>query len=437
MSNQIYGLVDINNFYCSAETLFNPKLNGKAVVVLANNDSCVVSRSQEAKDLGIKMGTPFFELKDYIKNHGLIFLSSNYPVYGELSNRFRQTIASMISQEHIKPYSIDEVFLNLDAYSAQFEITQLATDLKRRIKKWIGLPVCIGIGHSPTLAKLANHIAKKNSYLKGVCNLCEMDLLSQEILFSDIDVSEVWGVGRQFTKRLNAMGIETVLDLALADPNQIESIFGVVLKRTVLELRQEACIDLDELDFSDRKQIVSSRSFGKRITDIDVLVEATCNYLQVGLMRMQNLGLICSSVMVFIESSRFDKKRPYFSAHQVSALKQPTDDIRVLNSVVAQMVREIFKDGVEYSRCGVTFTDLELKSNYVPDLFTDLAEIEESNNLMNAVASVHTKFGKAKLGMGSVNLKDRVWTMKQAHKSPNYFNWSELLTINDGDCEKK
>lgn len=141
--------------------------------------------------------------------------------------------------------------------------------------------------------------------------------------------------------------------------------------------------------------------------------------------------------MVFIESSRFDKKRPYFSAHQVSALKHPTDDIRVLNSVVAQMVREIFKDGVEYSRCGVTFTDLELKSNYVPDLFTDLAEIDESNNLMNAVASVQTKFGKAKLGMGSVNLKDRVWTMKQAHKSPNYFNWSELLTINDGDCEKK
>lgn len=260
MKEKIIALIDINNCYVSCERLFQPKLNDKPVIVLSNNDGCAVARSQEAKDLGIKMGVPLFQIKDIVEKHNVVVLSSNYAVYEEMSRRFTETIKTFVSEKDVEVYSIDETFVELTSYKNQ-DLNLLVTLIKNTLLQWLGLPVCIGIGRSKTEAKMANHIAKKNKYLNGICNLVEMDPCSKEGLFQTIDVSEVWGVGRKHSKKLHSLNIKSVFDLAIADPAFIQSQFSVVMKRTVLELQGTACIELEEVA-PDKKQIVSSRSFG-------------------------------------------------------------------------------------------------------------------------------------------------------------------------------
>ena len=221
---QIFALIDINNCYVSCERLFQPHLNHRPVVVLSNNDGCVVSRSEEAKQLGIKMAVPFYQIQEQIKQHNIAVFSSNYALYAEMSRRFNNTIQQFVSAKDIEIYSIDETFIELSSYS-QTDLNELAQEIKATLWKWLALPVCVGIGHSKTEAKLANHIAKKNSYFNGVCNLIDMDLCSKEALLQLIDVDEVWGVGRKLAKKLHTLKIHSVFDLAISDPEQMERKF--------------------------------------------------------------------------------------------------------------------------------------------------------------------------------------------------------------------
>lgn len=426
MKEKIIALIDINNCYVSCERLFQPKLNDKPVIVLSNNDGCAVARSQEAKDLGIKMGVPLFQIKDIVEKHNVIVLSSNYAVYEEMSNRFTKTIKAFVSEKDVEVYSIDETFVELTSYKNQ-DLNLLAQNIKDALLKWLGLPVCIGIGRSKTEAKIANHIAKKNKYLNGICNLHEMDPCSKEGLFQNIDVSEVWGVGRKHSKKLHSLNIKSVFDLAIADPAFIQSQFSVVMKRTVLELQGTACIELEEVA-PDKKQIVSSRSFGQRVTDKDALSEAMSSYIQNAVKKLRRQNGLTGCVIAFAHSNPFDTKKPFYKASVSVSFPEPTDSAAQIIKNVLRQIDKVFKEGVEFKKCGVILTCIESKSRYVPDLLADYDLIERNENLQSVLEQVDEKFGK-KLAIGPCLLKDRTWSMSREKLTQNYFSWDGLLEV--------
>lgn len=428
MKEKIIALIDINNCYVSCERLFQPKLNDKPVIVLSNNDGCAVARSQEAKDLGIKMGVPLFQIKDIIEKHNVVVLSSNYAVYEEMSNRFTRTIKTFVSEKDVEVYSIDETFVELTSYKNQ-DLNLLAQNIKDALLKWLGLPVCIGIGRSKTEAKIANHIAKKNKYLNGICNLHEMDPCSKETLFQQIDVSEVWGVGRKHSKKLHSLNIKSVFDLAIADPAFIQSQFSVVMKRTVLELQGTACIELEEVA-PDKKQIVSSRSFGQRVTDKDALSEAMSSYIQNAVKKLRRQNGLTGCVIAFAHSNPFDTKKPFYKASVSVSFPEPTDSAAQIIKSVLKQIDKVFKEGVEFKKCGVILTCIESKSRYVPDLLADYDAIQRKESLQSVLEQVDERFGK-KLAIGPCLLKGRTWCMSREKLTQNYFSWDGLLTISD------
>ena len=231
-----------------------------------NNDGCAVARSNEAKALGIKMGVPLFQIKDIVQKHNVQVLSSNYALYAEMSRRFHKILGQYVTESEQEIYSIDECFLDLSAYYKNYDLTKYGQDMRQKILKWIGLPVCVGIGKSKTEAKIANHIAKKNPSFNGVCDLVNMDLCNKEYYLAQIEVSEVWGVGRKHSKKLQTMNINTVLDLASADPREMQKRFSIVMARTVAELQGISCIEIEHTPPC-KKQIVASRSFGSRVAN--------------------------------------------------------------------------------------------------------------------------------------------------------------------------
>ncbi|WP_151803999.1 Y-family DNA polymerase [Acinetobacter bereziniae] len=428
MKEKIIALIDINNCYVSCERLFQPNLNNRPVIVLSNNDGCAVARSQEAKDLGIKMGVPLFQIKDIVEKHNVVVLSSNYAVYEEMSNRFTKTIKTFVSEKDVEVYSIDETFVELTSYKNQ-DLNLLVKNIKDALLKWLGLPVCIGIGRSKTEAKIANHIAKKNKYLNGICNLHEMDPCSKETLFQQIDVSEVWGVGRKHSKKLHSLNIKSVFDLAVADPAFIQSQFSVVMKRTVLELQGTACIELEEVA-PDKKQIVSSRSFGQRVTDKDALSEAMSSYIQNAVKKLRRQNGLTGCVIAFAHSNPFDTKKPFYKASVSVSFPEPTDSAAQIIKSVLKQIDRIYKEGVEFKKCGVILTCIESKSRYVPDLLADYDLIVRNENLQSVLEQVDEKFGK-KLAIGPCLLKDRTWSMNREKLTQNYFSWDGLLTVGD------
>lgn len=428
MKEKIIALIDINNCYVSCERLFQPKLNDKPVIVLSNNDGCAVARSQEAKDLGIKMGVPLFQIKDIVEKHKVVVLSSNYAVYEEMSRRFTETIKTFVSEKDVEVYSIDETFVELTSYKNR-DLNLLAKNIKDALLKWLGLPVCIGIGRSKTEAKMANHIAKKNKHFNGICNLVEMDPCSKEGLFQNIDVSEVWGVGRKHSKKLHSLNIKSVFDLAIADPAFIQSQFSVVMKRTVLELHGIACIELEEVA-PDKKQIVSSRSFGQRVTDKDALSEAMSSYIQNAVKKLRRQNGLTGCVIAFAHSNPFDTKKPFYKASISVSFPEPTDSAAQIIRQVLKQIDKVYKEGVEFKKCGVILTCIESKTRYVPDLLADYDAIQRNENLQIILEQVDDKFSK-KLAIGPCLLKDRTWSMSREKLTQNYFSWSGLLTVGD------
>ncbi|TPS25346.1 Y-family DNA polymerase [Acinetobacter baumannii] len=426
--DKVFFLIDVNNMYVSCERVFNPSLNNKPVIVLSNNDGCAVARSNEAKILNIKMGVPLFQIKDIVQQHNVLVLSSNYAMYAEMSRRFHTILASYVTAEEVEPYSIDECFVDFTAYEKNFDLEKVGHDMRAKIWKWLGLPVCVGIGRSKTEAKIANHIAKKNPGFNSVCDLVSMDPCNKEYYFSLIDVSEVWGVGRKHSKKLQSMGINTVLDLACAEPREMQKKFSIVMARTIYELQGISCIEIEHTPPS-KKQIVASRSFGGRVTELTDLKEAISMYAQDACKRLRDEGLLCGCMIAFVQSNPFDANVPFYNKSITGSFSEPTDCAIDFVKAATRMLNDIYKEGIKYKKCGVVLTCLEPKSGHTYDLLTDFETIEKKEQLMRALENVHTKFGKKKIGVGPCYIPGRTWSMSRDKLSKNPFTWDELLII--------
>ena len=410
-------LIDVNNFYVSCERVFNPKLENKPVVVLSNNDGCAISRSNEAKELGIKMGTPWFKFKEFAKQENVSALSSNYTLYLDMSHRVMTLLSKFSPEQEI--YSVDESFLDLTSFKSK-DLIKYGQQIKTKIKQWTGLPVSIGIGSTKTLSKLANHIAKKNPSFKGVCNLNVMDEDTLETWMSHFPVADVWGVGRSLAPKLNQLGIISILDLKHADPDYIRQQFSIVLEKTVRELNGVMCIELKDIE-EPNKEIIVSRSFGRRVRDKQELIEAVTSYTTRAAERMRKQESVATSLYIYIRTSPHDDKKQYTNGVNIP-LFQPSDDSMVLTNAALLGLDYIYREGFDYQKAGITLCNLTSKHKMQGYLFSDTI----SNSRMKIMDTINQRW-KGKLKLGSEGIT-KEWEMKAQFKSRNYTtNWNQLI----------
>ena len=410
-------LIDVNNFYVSCERVFNPKLENKPVVVLSNNDGCAISRSNEAKELGIKMGTPWFKLKEFAKQENVTALSSNYTLYLDMSHRVMTLLSKFSPDQEV--YSVDESFLDLTSFKSK-DLIKYGQQIKTKIKQWSGLPVSIGIGSTKTLSKLANHIAKKNPSFKGVCNLNVMDEDTLETWMSHFPVSDVWGVGRSLAPKLNQLGIISVLDLKHADPDYIRQQFSIVLEKTARELNGVMCIELKDIE-EPNKEIIVSRSFGRRVRDKQELIEAVTSYTSRAAERMRKQNSVATSLYIYIRTSPHNDKKQYANGVNIP-LFQPSDDTIVLTNAALLGLDYIYREGFDYQKAGITLCNLTSKHKVQGNLFSNTI----SNSRMRVMDTINQRW-KGKLRLGSEGIT-KEWEMKANFKSRNYTtNWDQLI----------
>ena len=418
-------LIDVNNFYVSCERVFNPKLINKPVVVLSNNDGCAVARSNEVKALGVGMGAPWFKFKDLAKQHGIIALSSNYALYADMSNRVMSILREFSPDQEV--YSIDESFLDVTSFKRR-DLIKYGQQMRSRILQWTGLPVCVGIGSTKTLAKLANHCAKKQSQFNGVCNLNQLSSNEVNQLLSNIAVGEVWGVGRKLAPKLNAMGINTVLDLKQADSERLRQQFSVVMQKTIQELNGTICIEMEDIAPA-KKQILSSRSFGIPVRDYASLSESVTLYMSRAAEKLRKQHSYAGSVYVHIRTSPFKSEEPYYGNGMTISLPSPTDDTRQLVNVALWGLRQLYKPNFNYQKAGVMLGELVPAEGCQTDLFASKTTALKSNKLMIVMDGINQKMGKESIKLASEGFK-RPWKMKQENKSPSYTTcWDDLVSI--------
>ncbi|WP_428838690.1 translesion error-prone DNA polymerase V subunit UmuC [Marinomonas fungiae] len=419
----VFALVDCNNFYASCEKLFRPDLKDTPVVVLSNNDGCVVARSREAKSLGIKMGVPVFQIKAEMQRHGILAFSSNYALYADLSSRVMRTLEEMAPKVEI--YSIDEAFLDLTGIQSVLSLVEFGQQVRERIGNWIGITVCVGIAPTKTLAKLANHAAKKYPATQGVVDLTNPD--RQRRLLALVPADDVWGVGRRLSKRLNALGITTALDLANASPRAIRDQFSVVLERTVRELNGESCIELEEIPPT-KKQIVCSRSFGVKVTHFELLREAICEYATRATEKLRKEQQQAKVMTVFIRSSPFKDNEPQYSNSASGELLIPSCDTRDFIELANHLLKRIWKDGFRYAKAGVMLSDFYDPGMFQPGLFDDVSTRSNSQQLMSVLDTINQSGAGKVFFAGQGTKKD--WSMKREHLSPAYTTrWDQLPRV--------
>ncbi|EKO3591586.1 translesion error-prone DNA polymerase V subunit UmuC [Vibrio metschnikovii] len=419
----VFALVDCNNFYASCEKLFRPDLKDTPVVVLSNNDGCVVARSREAKLLGIKMGVPVFQIKAEMQRHGILAFSSNYALYADLSSRVMRTLEEMAPR--VEVYSIDEAFLDLTGIESAISLVEFGQQLRERIGHWIGITVCVGIAPTKTLAKLANHAAKKYPATQGVVDLTNPD--RQRRLLALVPVDDVWGVGRRLSKRLNALGITTALDLANASPRAIRDQFSVVLERTVRELNGESCIELEEIPPT-KKQIVCSRSFGAKVTQFELLREAVCEYATRATEKLRKEQQQAKVMTVFIRTSPFKDNEPQYSNSASGELVIPSCDTRDFIELANHLLKRIWKDGFRYAQAGVMLSDFYDPGMFQPGLFDDVSTRSNSQQLMSVLDTINQSGAGKVFFAGQGTKKD--WSMKREHLSPAYTtHWDQLPRV--------
>lgn len=419
----VFALVDCNNFYASCEKLFRPDLKDTPVVVLSNNDGCVVARSREAKLLGIKMGVPVFQIKAEMQRHGILAFSSNYALYADLSSRVMRTLEEMAPR--VEVYSIDEAFLDLTGIESAISLVEFGQQVRERIGHWIGITVCVGIAPTKTLAKLANHAAKKYPATKGVVDLTNPD--RQRRLLALVPVDDVWGVGRRLSKRLNALGITTALDLANASPRAIRDQFSVVLERTVRELNGESCIELEEIPPT-KKQIVCSRSFGVKVTQFELLREAVCEYATRATEKLRKEQQQAKVLTVFIRTSPFKDNEPQYSNSASGELLIPSCDTRDFIELANHLLKRIWKDGFRYAKAGVMLSDFYDPGMFQPGLFDDVSTRSNSQQLMSVLDTINQSGAGKVFFAGQGTKKD--WSMKREHLSPAYTTrWDQLPRV--------
>ena len=415
VANRSIALIDCNNFYVSCERVFNPALKRKPVIVLSNNDGCVIARSQEVKDLGIKMGVPWFKVQNLARYHKVIVFSSNYTLYADMSNRVMKVVSEFAPNQEI--YSIDECFLDLTGFE-HFGLTDYGQRIRSTINRLVGLPVCVGVGASKTLAKLANHIAKKCSVFDGVCNLNEITQGTLDSLFSKIKVGEVWGVGRCIEKKLAKLGVNTVFDLKQSSPQALRKQFSVLMERTIRELNGESCIPLEEIA-SLKKQLVCSRGFGIPVSSLSELSEAVITYTTRVAEKLRRQKSVTAMVCVFIQTDPFKKKDRQYNPRRLIHLTNPTDDTRILINAVLTGLKSIYKPGFSYKKAGVLLDDLLPFSQHQKSLFDDKEAQVHSEFLMQAIDGINNTMGSGTIKFLGEGL-EKQWRAKAEKKTRCY-----------------
>lgn len=412
-------LADCNNFYVSCERLFNPKLEGRPVIVLSNNDGCIVARSQEAKQLGFKMGEPYFKVKDFCRRMGVAVYSSNYQLYGDISQRVMCILSGMA--EEIEIYSIDESFLQyFDIASDVLEVN--CCEIRRIVKKWTGIPISLGIAPTKTLAKVAADYAKKNK--AGVFNLSLPEI--QKKILQDYPIEEIWGIGSRWKEKLYILGIRTAWEFREMDPVVIRRKMGVVGERMLWELRGISCLRLEEA--VPKKSITCSRSFGKVVTESSELAEALSNYVNTACIKLRQQSSCAQAMCVFTESV-FDSQtgaRRYNSA--AASFSMPTYDTPQIITKAKQCLMQLYRKGEQYKKCGIILLDLISEANIVPDLFLGGIDPKRSA-LMYAVDGINAKFGKNILFYGAMGVQ-QTWKMRSDKRSSyNTTSWKCLPIV--------
>lgn len=423
----VFALADCNNFYASCEKLFDPKLKDTPVVVLSNNDGCVVARSAEVKALGIPMGGPWFKIQEVAKRYGIVAFSSNYALYADMSNRVVEILSSF--SPNIEVYSIDESFLELSGFERQGYLAYGAK-IRQRVADWLGLAVCVGIGPTKTLAKLANYCAKKKlAGGEGVCDFMTMLPEQRLALFEAIEVGEVWGVGRKITARLQSMGIQTVRHLHDANAETLRSRFSVVLERTVRELRGVSCLDLEEV-VPDKQQIMSSRSFGMLVYDLADLEEAVSSYIARAAEKLRAQNALAGALHVYIRTNIFKPESPQYQRAMTIPLPEASADTRLLTQWGLRLLRRIYRPGFGYHKAGITLMEIVPRANQQLSLFVP-GNVESSRNdkLMAVLDAINGKYGRGAMRLAAEGVL-KPWQMRRGNLSPRYTtDWDGIARV--------
>ena len=405
-----FALIDCNSFYASCERVFRPDLAKVPIVVLSNNDGCVIARSYDAKPF-IKMGEPYFQIQHKLKQHGIVPFSSNYALYGDMSERVMSLIEAMVPA--VEVYSIDEAFADLTGIDG---LDALGRQIRAQVLRCAGIPVGVGIAHTKTLAKLANHTAKRlQSQTGGVVNIT--DPVKRDWVLRNTYVGEVWGVGRKMKLHLDAMGIKSAMDLAKADPWTLRKKFSVVIEKTARELGGTPCLELDEPD-PPKQEICCSRMFGKRLTELPPIKEAVATYMMRASEKLRAQNSLCKKVRVCIRTGMFNPEEAKYANGVVVDMPYPTDDVRLLTQAAVGALDRIFRPGFKYSKAEVMLLNLCQRGEYTDDLF-DKSQPAEAVRVMAVLDQINERWGRGTLRSASVPV-DPGWGMRREMLSRSY-----------------
>lgn len=431
----MFALIDGNNFYVSCERVFRPTLEGVPVIVLSNNDGCAIARSNEARSMGVKMGHPWHQIR-HLEEQGLVALSANFALYGDMSDRMMSLAAGMGPSQEI--YSIDESFIGLDGVRG--DLKARASAVRERILRWIGIPCCVGIGPTKTLAKLANHVAKQADRKPGTypaehARVCDLSQASREefaALMSGTEVGAVWGVGRRIGAQLAEGGIRTALDLARLDPALVRRGWSVVLERTIRELQGTPCIGLDDDAPRPKKQIACTRSFGRTVEAFEPLAQAVSEFASRAAAKLRQQSSHACDVLVFIRTSPF-RQDPQYSRSMIVPMRRPADDTSAIVAAALMGLRAIYRPGYRLAKAGVMLLDIQPASREQYEL--DLGEAavgRDRSRLMKAMDRVNGRWGQGTVKVASARVGEAPcdWGMKQDRRTPAYTTeWADMPTV--------
>jgi len=410
-SDQVFALIDCNSFYASCERVFRPDLARTPIVVLSNNDGCVIARSYDAKPF-VKMGEPYFQAKDRLRKHGVMAFSSNYALYGDMSERVMTLIESMVPATEV--YSIDECFADLRGI--QGNLTQFGRQVRARIFQCTGIPVGVGIAATKTLAKLANHTAKRLlEQTGGVVDIC--DPFKRDWVLRNTDVKEVWGIGRRMTAHLEAMDIRTAMDLAKANPATLRQKFSVVVEKTARELRGTPCLELDEA-VPPKQEICCSRMFGKRLAELAPIKQAVATYVGRAAEKLRAQGSVCKRMRVSIRTGMFNPDEAHHAQGALVELPYPTCDTLLMTRLATDAVARVFRPGFRYSKAEVLLMDLRQPGEFSEDLFA-LKQSVACDRLMQVMDDINERWGRGTMRAGSVPVSPD-WGMRRDMMSQSY-----------------
>ena len=409
----MFALIDCNSFYASCEKIFRPDLKDRPVVILSNNDGCVIARSSEAKKMGVSMTQPWYQIKDQYLSKGGIVFSSNYEFYADISNRVMNVLSDLCPEIDI--YSIDEAFLDLRSFKKNIDLVNFAYDCKRKIREWVGVPVSIGIAPTKTLAKLANKVAKDDPRFDGVVILSEPRVIKH--FLRSMPVEKIWGIGKRLTARLENIGVKTAHDLTQIDSRLIGDNFNVVLERTVRELKGQSCITLHDF-MEPKKQIMVSRSFGRSIRTKNVLSEAISFHASRAAEKLRYEKQKCRLITTFIRSNRFNTKIKQIYASRSLELIHPTDDTRIIIKSANRILEKIYANGYQYAKAGILLSDFTDSYGYQMSLFDKKKDDKSASKLMETIDYINL-MEIAKVGFGNQGYRN-TWKMKREVKSQRY-----------------